>query len=412
MHIKKIKYSSGDWASIISLVIVLVAFVYQTGFTKVYKYTEKSEICLNKLHTDSNFVDKIKPLIGQEHFSEERFKSAIDSLAQIPIDGKLLDLIVESSDQHISFKKHIDVLECFLIVVGFFALAFFIRSAAARTLAIQAEVETFKEEVKTLKSTCEEKEIENGELTIKNQQLSLQNEKDAEYKHHLCMCNVVNAFHTLKDSKWDISNTRENAANLHEFHMIAIFAEKWLGDENNLSKFIEFMDTYKNSDYRRPENDKILFLLSDPLNDSVRERLIKSDANITNETIDACFNNYSELYKIYHRYDNLFECRIMDEFPIFRYRRINDEILVADYSLRVDAHGEHRPHLLLKNVDSLECDGEQIPANQFYDAFIKYFNACWSAAQPFPDYMKAKLPPSALNPQISSNPPAQSLLKE
>jgi len=392
MRIRNTNYSFGDLASIIGLFIVLVSHIFHTTITPVYTYTKDSESILNQLQTNSKVVDKLKSLIGQEYYSEQRFKSNIDRLTQNSstqktIDGKLLNLIFESSDRYLSIKEYINAWESVFTAIAFCVFAFFIYSVTTRNSAFQIEVEKLKKEAEGFKEKCEGKETKNKELSNKNKQLLLQNEKDEEYKRHLSMCNVADAFRTLKKSKWSISKIRENVRDLHEFHMIAIFAEKWLGVKDNLPKFVEFMDLYKNSDYRRPEKDKLLFLLSNPLNDSVREKLIKSDTNINDETIDDCFNNYTELYKIYHQYDNLFECRIMDEFPIFRYRRINGKILVADYSLRVDAHGDHRPHLLLKNEDSFECDGEQIPANQFYDAFTKYFKECWESAQSFPKYM-------------------------
>lgn len=75
MRIRNTNYSFGDLASIIGLFIVLVSHIFHTAITPVYTYTEESEIILNQLQTNSKVVDKLKSLIGQEYYSEQRFNS-------------------------------------------------------------------------------------------------------------------------------------------------------------------------------------------------------------------------------------------------------------------------------------------------------------------------------------------------
>ena len=360
---KESSFEQSKWAVILStlgIMVSLLIFYYQEGvIIRTYAYTEVSEKRLtDQLHVDSEVIEKFANLKDKKHSPKSRYISAVENAYGEPLDMEFLNIIVAEAIKENRFNFNWIILPFFLTIVSLIFLKFFI-----------PKNNSLISEIKKLKEKLNEKKVEVDKLT--------------ELQNDLCLCNVKKPYKTLSDTPYSIDSINKDIGNYHQFYLFGIFADKWIGDPSSIEKFKIFLDKFRNRPNRaKGEDGKIKFLLTDPLHVNIKKvfREIKGA-----KKLEEYYENYRNLSKFYRDYHGIFECRVVTYFPIFRYRKINDETIVSDYKFNTTKikKGEDRPHLVFEYQDKEKC-GEDVSTGVdtiapccLAAAFDAYFDKCW-----------------------------------
>lgn len=360
----------GTLASIFGLLFTLLIFYYQEGIIKTYTYTQKSEGRLtNHLHIDSEVIKKFNNLKDEEHSPKFRFISAIETAYGKALDRRFIDIIIAEAETDLQLTYN------WILLPIFFTL-----SSAIFLLwcFISKKDEFISKKNEELNEELNEKNAKIKELT--------------KFEHDLCLCNVKQPYATLKDTMYSMDSIITDIEHYHQFYFFGIFANKWIGNSLSIENFKAFLDKFRDGPDKGKGTREIKFLLIDPLHKDIEKEFNKTEGE-TN--LEKYYENYRNLAEFYSEYDDIFKCKIVTYFPIFRYRKIGDETIVSDYKFQTKKikKGEDRPHLVFEYKDKEKCGedstgDDKIAPCSLAAAFDAYFMKCWNDEEKAKDLLK------------------------
>ena len=415
---KKNNFNTTFWGGLVSaigVIITLVVLYIQYCVIHYYKYTDNVKDQLIAQARDSEKVKKLSPLKEKEIANEQFFTDCIYSLLG-PEDNDFVSSIIKlSSSKH----KHDWEIAVIIVVISIFTLFILIllyksdfdkkNDLKSNELIkeLTKENESLKKEVDSQKKFFQNQKEKNSQLQEKRKStidtLYWKNKELTEFKEDVCLCNVSGAYPALDDdSNWSIKKIKENAGEIQEFDLIGVFADKWIKNSERDS-FEQFLEKI-----RLREKNRVRFLLTDPFDDEnitdERNKIIKKSVQASlkeagrfdSKKLIDFYRNYEWLLENTERCDN-FQCKVINYFPFFRYRKINSKMVISDYNIKDSGErGSDRPHLLLK-YDSQNCINEASERNKIdpcflFDAFENFFKDCWndSTAKDLKVYLSEK----------------------
>ncbi len=186
---------------------------------------------------------------------------------------------------------------------------------------------------------------------------------------NLSYCDIVDVHKNLEGKEWSISGIRTSVDTkyIKSFDLFGMFANKWIGAKNDRREFETFLHRLG----ERTGNFSVRFLLTDPTGESVIKQFRKND-----KYSPHLFAQYIENYRFARelsRDNTRFQCRVVKEVPAFRYRKINNTILVSDYNLDLALEmGDDGPHIQLELMLN-----SPIGKPCLYEAFKDFFERHW-----------------------------------
>ena len=353
--------------ALFALIIALIMF-YDNKDIIIgdYSYTTKSENHLiNKLHVDSKVLKKFASLKVEKYCSKSDFVSAVGKAYGGDLNSEFLRIIVAAAEKKWRLNLDFALLPILLTIVLFLNLIYLI----PKKNSLISENEELKEEL-------------NNKDIIVNGHTELIND--------LCLCNVKQPYGKLGDTTYSNDNIKKNIKNYHRFNLVGIFADKWIGGVNKIKKFEEFLTEFNAGVHQGKGDEEIKFLLTDPLHENAIEKFGDTKKDLLNY-----HDNYKQLYNISKKY-KYFKCKIVTYFPIFRYRKLNDETIISDYHFHLEENkpGEQRPHLVFEYRDKKDCqnyvnnENDKTEPCGLVGAFDTYFTNCWNEAEDLQKYLE------------------------
>lgn len=315
------------------------------------------------------FIKNVTSLIGENIPDEEALTSKLEkSLGKKPTENQIR-LITEYSSPDTLWRR-------ILSLWWLFALLFFALAAIAFILSSKNDFRNRHELLEKAKKDLDEcqglnatlrKELDEAARNVEC--LQTFEHKHCRLKENLSYCDIVDVHKNLDGTEWSISGIRTSVEKkyIKVFDLFGMFANKWIGAKNDRHEFETFLHRLE----ERMGNFLVRFLLTDP----TRENVIKQFDDHGKYNIGV-FTQYIENLRFAQqlcRNHPHFQTRIVKTVPAFRYRMINDTILVSDYNLALEK-GDDGPHIQLELVSNKTQAGQPCLWEAFNGFFERYWN--------------------------------------
>ena len=329
---------------------------------------------VNKLRDEGysdDFLKNVASLIGKEITNEKALISNLESgLGEKPTENQVR-LIMEHSSPD-TLRRRIFSLW------WLFALLFLASAAIAFILSSKKDYRNCHELLEKARKDLDEcqglnatlrKELDEAARNVERLQIFEHNH--CKLKENLSYCDIVDVHKRLRGTEWSISGikTSVDTKYIKTFDLFGMFANKWIGVsvKNDRHEFETFLHRLG----ERTGNFSVRFLLTDPTEKNIIQQFRKNDKYSSH-----LFAQHIENYRFARELsqDNTrFQCRVVKEVPAFRYRKINDTILVSDYNLDLALEmGDDGPHIQLELMLN-----SPIGKPCLYEVFKDFFERYW-----------------------------------